>query len=56
MRLISVYIVFVVIGEFAAYVLGRTVERFSAPASLPVFLTAFFVVFWAAWKVAVKVA
>ncbi|MFN3657751.1 MAG: hypothetical protein ACK4UO_10900 [Pseudolabrys sp.] len=55
MRLISVYIVLVVIGEFVAYGLGRAVERFSVPASMPVFLGCFFFVFWAAWKMAVKV-
>ena len=56
MRLIAVYILFVLIGEFIAYILGRTVELWSEAASLPVFLGCFFVVFWAAWKLAVRVA
>lgn len=56
MRLIAVYIAFVLVGEFIAYILGRTVEHWSAAASLPVFLGSFFVVFWAAWKLAVRVA
>ena len=38
MRLIAFYVVFVLIGEFGAYAVGRTVEHWSATASLPVFL------------------
>lgn len=56
MRLLAVYVVFVIIGEGIAYVIGRTVEHWSATASLPVFLACFFVVFWAAWKLATRVA
>lgn len=55
MRLLAVYVVFVIIGEGIAYVIGRTVEHWWATASLPVFLACFFVVFWAAWKLAVRV-
>jgi len=56
MQLLAVYVVFVAIGEVFAYVIGRTVEHWSETASLPVFLACFFVVFWAAWKLAVRVA
>lgn len=56
MKLLAVYTLFVVIGEFIAYGVGRVVEQWSATASLPVFLACFFVVFWAAWRAAVRVA
>jgi hypothetical protein len=55
MKLLAFYIVFVVIGLGIAYVIGRTVESWSAAASLPVFLACFFFVFWAAWRLAVRV-
>jgi len=54
MQIIAVYIVLVLIGEFGAYLLGRTVEHWSPSASLPVFLAAFFIVFWIAWLIAVR--
>ncbi len=54
MQLLAVYIVFVVIGEFGAYLIGRSVEHWSETASLPVFLACFFLVFWIAWILAVR--
>jgi hypothetical protein len=48
-------VVFVLIGESLAYFIGRTVEIWSKAASLPVFLACFFLVFWAAWRLAVRV-
>jgi hypothetical protein len=54
MQIIAVYVVLVVIGEFGAYLLGRTVEHWSPAASLPTFLACFFVVFWVAWLLAVR--
>ena len=54
MRLLVFYIVFVAIGEAIAYAAGRTVELWSPATSLPVFLSAFFFVLWAAWRLAVK--
>jgi hypothetical protein len=56
MKLLAVYALFVVIGELIAYGIGRVVEQWSAALSLPVFLGLFFVVFWAAWRGAVRVA
>jgi integral membrane sensor domain MASE1 len=56
MKLLVFYIVFVAIGEAIAYLVGRTVEHWSPPASLPVFLSLFFFMLWAAWRAAVKVA
>jgi len=56
MRLLVVYIVFVAIGQAIAYAAGRAVEIWSPATSLPVFLSLFFFVLWAAWRAAVKVA
>jgi hypothetical protein len=54
MQIIAVYVVLVIIGEFGAYIVGRTVEHYSTTAGLPAFLAAFFLVFWVAWVIAVK--
>jgi hypothetical protein len=54
MKLIVAYVVLVIIGESVAYGIGRAVEHWSEPLSLPVFLACFFVVFWGAWKLAVR--
>jgi hypothetical protein len=56
MKLLVFYVVFVTIGEAIAYVVGRAIEFWSPATSLPVFLSLFFVMLWAAWRVAVKVA
>ena len=56
MKLLVVYIVFVAVGEAVAYVVGRTVEVWSPATSLPVFLSLFFFMLWAAWRLAVRVA
>ncbi|MBI2714644.1 MAG: hypothetical protein HYX37_09330 [Rhizobiales bacterium] len=56
MKLIAVYIVFVLLGDTGSYVIGRTMEHFlSQSLSLTVFLACFFVVFWLAWVLAVRV-
>ena len=55
MKLIAIYVIFVLIGETIAYFIGRSVEHWSATASLPVFLACFFIVFWAAWRLAIRV-
>ncbi len=54
MKLIAVYVILVLIGEAIAYAIGRAVEQWSASAGLPVFLACFFLVFWGAWRLAVK--
>lgn len=54
MRLLAVYIVLVAVGDVLAYAIGRGVEQLSPATSLPVFLGSFFVVFWGAWKLAVR--
>jgi hypothetical protein len=50
----AIYIVLVLIGDFGAYVIGRTVEQWSPTSSLPVFLACFFLVFGLAWRLAVR--
>ncbi|MDO9413012.1 MAG: hypothetical protein Q7T81_10610 [Pseudolabrys sp.] len=55
MQIMIYYIVFVLIGDVGAYAIGRTVEQWSPATSLPVFLAAFFIVFWLAWVLAVRV-
>lgn len=54
MGIMTFYIVFVVIGDAGAYLIGRAVELWSPTASLPAFLTCFFVVFWVAWRLAMR--
>jgi hypothetical protein len=56
MKLIAVYVVLVLVGETLAYGVGRTVEHWSEPWSLPAFLAMFFLVFWGAWRIAIRVA
>lgn len=56
MKLLAVYTVFVAIGEVIAYGIGRSVEAWSPTASLPVFLACFFLIFWVAWRAAIRVA
>jgi hypothetical protein len=55
MHLLAVYVGLLTIGEFGAYLLGREIERFSPAWSLPIFLALFFFMFWAMWRVAVRV-
>lgn len=56
MKLIAVYIVFVLIGDVGSYIVGRSAEHWlSQSVSLAVFLACFFIVFWLAWVLAVRV-
>ena len=55
MKLIAVYVLFVLIGDAIAYFVGKSVEHWSVSASLPVFLGCFFLVFWGAWRIAIRV-
>ena len=56
MKLLATYIVFVLIGDAGAYAIGRSMEFWlSQSLSLAVFLALFFVVFAAAWILAVRV-
>ena len=55
MKLIAAYVIFVLIGDAIAYFIGRSIEHWSTTASLPVFLACFFLVFWGAWRIAIRV-
>jgi hypothetical protein len=52
MKVMAYYIVIVIIGALACWGIGLVVERFSEPASLPVFLACFFLNFWVSWRIA----
>ena len=54
MWLIAVYILLVLVGDVAAYVVGISIERTWPAASLPVFLGLYFLFFWVAWLLAVR--
>jgi hypothetical protein len=53
--LIVYYLIFMVLGDIAAYLIGLAVERMWPVASLPVFLLLYFFFLWVAWILAVKV-
>ena len=54
MKLITYYIVISLIANVAAIALCLAIEAAVPWASLPIFLTLFFVILWAAWILAVK--
>jgi hypothetical protein len=55
MVLIVYYVVFMILGDFAAYFLGLIVEReFGGQVSLIVFLALYFLFLWVSWLLAVK--
>jgi hypothetical protein len=52
--LIVYYVVFMIVGDLSAYVLGLVVERaWGSEASLIAFLTLYFLFLWVAWILAV---
>ena len=54
MQLIIYYVVFMIAGDLAAYLIGLVVEReFGSHASLIVFLVLYFLFLWVAWLIAV---
>ena len=54
LQLIVYYIVFMIAGDLAAYVIGFiTEEAFGSQASLIVFLALYFLFLWVAWVLAV---
>jgi hypothetical protein len=55
MRIIIVYVLFVLIGCLIAFGAGRVTELWSEQISLFVFLGFFFFSLWAGWKLALKV-
>jgi len=56
MWLIVYYVVFMIIGDVCAYLIGLATERaFGSQASLIVFLTLYFAFLWVSWLLAVWV-
>jgi len=53
-QLIFYYVGFMVLGDFADYLIGLVVERVWPAASLLTFLLLYFVSLWIAWLLAVK--
>ena len=53
-QLIFYYVGFMVLGDFADYLIGLVVERVWPQASLLIFLALYFVSLWIAWLLAVK--
>jgi hypothetical protein len=54
MQLIVYYLLFMILGDFAAYFIGLVSERtFGGQVSLIVFLTLYFLFLWVAWVLAV---
>jgi hypothetical protein len=52
--LIVYYVVFMIAGDFAAYVIGLLTEReFGGQVSLIVFLVLYFLFLWVSWVLAV---
>ena len=54
MKLITYYIVISLIGDVAAVALCLAIEQVVPWASMPIFLTLFFLILWVAWVLAVK--
>ena len=55
MLLIVYYLIFMVVGDFAAYFLGRFVEyEWGSHVSLIVFLALYFLFLWVSWVLAVR--
>jgi hypothetical protein len=55
MVLIAYYVVFMILGDFAAYFLGLIVEReLGGEISLIVFLALYFLFLWISWLLAVR--
>jgi len=55
MWLIIIYVLFMIVGDFADYLIGLAVERIWPAASLPIFLGLYFLFLWLAWVIAVRV-
>ena len=54
MQLIAYYVVFMIVGDFAAYLLGLFTEyEWGSQVSLIVFLFLYFLFLWVSWTLAV---
>ncbi len=56
MSLLVIFIISVLIGQSLSIGLGLLVERYSTPyAGLVTFISSYFVMFWLAWRFAVRI-
>ena len=56
MSLLVIFIISPVIGQSLSIGLGLLVERYSTPyTGLVTFITSYFVMFWLAWRFAVRI-
>jgi hypothetical protein len=56
MSLLVIFIISVVIGQSLSIGLGLLVERYTTPyTGLVTFISSYFVMFWLAWRVAVRI-
>jgi hypothetical protein len=53
MGLLVCYVVLMILGDVAAYLIGLSVEHFWPAASLAVFLFLYFLFLWVSWVIAV---
>lgn len=56
MQLLAVYVGLLTVGEFGAYAVGRQIDAVAPAWSLTVFLAIFFFMFWATWRIAIRIA
>ena len=54
MKLLAVYVVIVIVGESIVVAIGLFLDQVSKTASMPIALALFFFVFWAGWKLAIR--
>ena len=56
MGLLIAYLIILVIGQSITIAIGLAIDRFYSPAiSMPVSIALYFVMFWVAWKIAIRV-
>jgi len=55
MDLLVYYVVLMILGDVAAYLIGLSVEHYWPSASLAVFLFLYFLFLWVSWVLAVRV-
>jgi hypothetical protein len=56
MALLLTFIICVIVGQSFSIGLGLMVERYSTPyTGLLAFITSYFVMFWIAWRLAVRI-
>jgi len=56
MGLLVAYLICLVAGQAVTIMIGLSIDRFYSPtASLPISIFMYFLMFWVAWKIAVRI-